>query len=147
MAGMVGAGTEVLRGFGLVLLLAAGLSVWVALLHAVRARQGDLAMLRMLGAPASRIAALIALEALLLAGLAAVLGLAAGHGLFEETGLPRVATDAFDLRRVLEEGDTIQRGPAQRAATGRLSAPADLVRGPAVSQAPGQGPLDVEERG
>lgn len=78
---LVGAGTEVLRGFGIVLLAAAGLSVWVALLHAVRARQGDLAMLRMLGAPASRVAALIALEALLLAGLAAVLGLAAGHGL------------------------------------------------------------------
>jgi len=78
---LVGAGTEVLRGFGIVLLAAAGLSVWVALLHAVRARQGDLAMLRMLGAPASRVAALIALEALLLAGLAALLGLAAGHGL------------------------------------------------------------------
>jgi len=78
---MVGAGTEVLRGFGIVLLAAAGLSVWVALLHAVRARQGDLAMLRMLGAPASRVAALIALEALLLAALATVLGLALGHGL------------------------------------------------------------------
>jgi putative ABC transport system permease protein len=78
---LVGAGTEVLRGFGIVLLVAAGLSVWVALLHAVRARQGDLAMLRMLGAPARRIALLIALEALLLAALATVLGLAAGHGL------------------------------------------------------------------
>lgn len=78
---LVGAGTEVLRGFGIVLLAAAGLSVWVALLHAVRARQGDLAMLRMLGAPARRVAALITLEALLLAGLATVLGLAAGHGL------------------------------------------------------------------
>ncbi|MFG6431401.1 FtsX-like permease family protein [Roseateles sp. LYH14W] len=77
---LVGAGTEVLRGFGIVLLAAAGLSVWVALLHAVRARQGDLAMLRMLGAPARRVATLIALEALLLAGLATLLGLAAGHG-------------------------------------------------------------------
>lgn len=78
---LVGAGTELLRGFGVVLLAAAGLSVWVALLHAVRARQGDLAMLRMLGAPASRVAALIALEALLLAGIAAALGLVLGHGL------------------------------------------------------------------
>lgn len=78
---LVGAGTEVLQGFGIVLLVAAGLSVWVALLHAVRARQGDLAMLRMLGAPAHRIATLIALEALMLAGMALLLGLAAGHGL------------------------------------------------------------------
>jgi len=96
---LVGAGTEVLRGFGIVLLAAAGLSVWVALLHAVRARQGDLAMLRMLGAPASRVAALIALEALLLAGLAAVLGLAAGHGL--------VAV----LERLLAERQSLRLGP------------------------------------
>ena len=78
---MVGAGTEVLRGFGLVLLLAAGLSVFVALLHSVRAREGDLAMLRMLGAPPLRVASLIACEALLLAGLACLIGLGLGHGL------------------------------------------------------------------
>jgi putative ABC transport system permease protein len=96
---LVGAGTEVLRGFGVVLLAAAGLSVWVALLHAVRARQGDLAMLRMLGAPARRVAALIALEALLLADLAAALGLAAGHGL--------VAV----LERLLAERQSLRLGP------------------------------------
>lgn len=93
---LVGAGTEVLRGFGLVLLLAAGLSVWVALLHAVRARQGDLAMLRMLGAPAHRVATLIAVEALLLAGLATGLGLAAGHGLVAL--LERLLADRQSLR-------------------------------------------------
>lgn len=96
---LVGAGTEVLRGFGIVLLVAAGLSVWVGLLHAVRARQGDLAMLRMLGAPASRVATLIAVEALLLAALAAVLGLAAGHGL--------VAL----LERLLAERQSLRLGP------------------------------------
>jgi putative ABC transport system permease protein len=96
---LVGAGTEVLRGFGVVLLVAAGLSVWVALLHAVRARQGDLAMLRMLGAPASRVAALVALEALLLAGLATLLGLAAGHGL--------VAL----LERLLAQRQSLRLGP------------------------------------
>ncbi|WP_349743443.1 FtsX-like permease family protein [Roseateles cavernae] len=78
---MVGVGTEVLRGFGAVLLLAAALSVFVALLHAVRERQGDLAMLRMLGAPAWRVAALVSLEGLWLALLASLLGLALGHGL------------------------------------------------------------------
>ncbi|MFG6449790.1 ABC transporter permease [Roseateles sp. BYS180W] len=78
---MVGAGTEVLRGFGVVLLLAAALSVFVALLHAVRERQTDLAMLRMLGAPPQRLAGLIAAEALWLALLASTLGLALGHGL------------------------------------------------------------------
>jgi putative ABC transport system permease protein len=96
---LVGVGTEVLRGFGVVLLVAAGLSVWVALLHAVRAREGDLAMLRMLGAPASRVAALVALEALLLAGLATLLGLAAGHGL--------VAL----LERLLAQRQSLRLGP------------------------------------
>ncbi len=78
---MLGAGTEVLRGFGFVLLLAAACSVFVTLLNSVRARQADLAMLRMLGAPPWRVALLVSLEALCLAGLAALLGLALGHSL------------------------------------------------------------------
>ncbi|OWQ45887.1 multidrug ABC transporter substrate-binding protein [Roseateles noduli] len=78
---MVGVGVDVLRGFGGVLLLAAALSVLVALLHAVRERQGDLAMLRMLGATPMRVAALIAMEALMLAGLATLLALGLAHGL------------------------------------------------------------------
>ncbi|WP_084452991.1 ABC transporter permease [Roseateles chitosanitabidus] len=78
---MLGVGIEVLRGFGLVLLIAASLSVLVALLHAVRERQGDLAMLRMLGATPARVAGLIALEALMLAALATVLALALAHAL------------------------------------------------------------------
>ena len=78
---MVGVGLDVLRGFGGVLLLAAALSVLVALLHAVRERQGDLAMLRMLGATPARVAGLIALEALMLASLATLLALGLSHGL------------------------------------------------------------------
>jgi putative ABC transport system permease protein len=81
---MVGAGTDVLQGFGLVLLLAAAASVFVGLVHAVREREPDLAMLRMLGAPPRRVAALVLTEALLLALLGALIGLALGQGL---TGL------------------------------------------------------------
>lgn len=81
---MVGAGTDVLRGFGLVLLLAAAASVFVGLVHAVREREPDLAMLRMLGAPPRRVATLVLAEALLLALLGAAIGLALGQGL---TGL------------------------------------------------------------
>lgn len=92
---LVGAGVEVLQGFGAVLLIAALLSVWVALLHAVNSRQADLAMLRMLGAPAWRVATLIALEALLLAVLATALGLALGHGLV--LGLERLLDERQSL--------------------------------------------------
>ena len=78
---MVGVGTDVLRGLGAVLLLTAGLSVFIALWNAVRERRADLAMLRMLGASPARVAALLLCEALWLALLASVLGLALGHGL------------------------------------------------------------------
>jgi putative ABC transport system permease protein len=76
---MVGVGTEVLRGFGAVLLLTAALSVFIALWNAVRERRADLAMLRMLGASPAKLAGLLLCEALWLALLASVLGLLGGH--------------------------------------------------------------------
>jgi putative ABC transport system permease protein len=77
---MLGLGTDVLRAFAGVLLLTAGLSVFIALWSAVRERSGDLALLRMLGAPPSRVAALLLCEALWLGLLASVLGLLLGQG-------------------------------------------------------------------
>lgn len=76
---MLGLGTDVLRAFAGMLLLTAGLSVFIALWNAVRERQGDLALLRMLGAPASRISVLLMTEALWLALLSALCGLALGQ--------------------------------------------------------------------
>ncbi|NPC57258.1 ABC transporter permease [Caenimonas soli] len=78
---MLGVGSEVLRGVGAVLLFTAGLSVFIAFWTAVRERRADLAMLRMLGATPAKVAALLLCEALWLALLASVLGLAVGHGL------------------------------------------------------------------
>ncbi|HWP19424.1 MAG TPA: ABC transporter permease [Burkholderiaceae bacterium] len=78
---MVGIGVDVLRGFAAVLLAVAGLSVFIALHHAVRERIGDLAMWRMLGAGPRRVAGLVVFEALWLAALGCVAGLALGHGL------------------------------------------------------------------
>jgi len=78
---MLGLGTDVLRAFAGVLLLSAGLSVFIALWSAVRERRGDLALLRMLGAPPRKVAALLLLEALWLGVLAAVLGVLAGQAM------------------------------------------------------------------
>ena len=78
---MLGIGTDVLRAFAAVLLLTAGLSVFIGLWSAVRERRADLALLRMLGAPPSKVAALVLTEALWLGLLAAVLGLAGGQAL------------------------------------------------------------------
>ena len=83
---MVGVGTDVLRGFGAVLLLTAGLSVFIALWNAVRERRADLAMLRMLGASPFKIAGLVLCEALLLAAMATALGLLGGHVLAQLVG-------------------------------------------------------------
>ena len=77
---MVGIGTDVLRAFAGVLLLTAGLSVFIALWSAVRERRADLALLRMLGAPPRKIAGLLLVEALWLALLATLLGVLAGQG-------------------------------------------------------------------
>ena len=77
---MLGLGTDVLRAFSGVLLLTAGLSVFIALWSAVRERRGDLALLRMLGAPPGKIAALLLCEAAWLGLLAAGFGLLLGQG-------------------------------------------------------------------
>jgi putative ABC transport system permease protein len=78
---VLGVGTDVLRAFAGVLLLTAGLSVFIALWNAVRERRSDLALLRMLGAPPAKIAALLLGEALWLGVMSAVLGVASGQGL------------------------------------------------------------------
>ncbi len=78
---MLGIGTDVLRAFAGVLLLTAGLSVFIALWSAVRERRADLALLRMLGAPPAKVAALLLTEALWLGVLAAVLGVAGGQAM------------------------------------------------------------------
>lgn len=76
---MLGLGTDVLRAFAGVLLLTAGLSVFIALWSAVRERSGDLALLRMLGAPPAQVATLLLCEALWLGLLASGLGLLLGQ--------------------------------------------------------------------
>ncbi|NQW80935.1 MAG: ABC transporter permease, partial [Polaromonas sp.] len=71
-------------------LLTAGLSVFVALWSAVRERRADLALMRMLGASPAKLAGLLWCEALWLALLAVLLGVAAGQGL---TALVALALD------------------------------------------------------
>ena len=78
---MIGVGTNVMKVLASVLLLTAALSVFIALWSAVRERRADLALLRMLGAPPRRVAGLLLCEALWLALLSTLLGLAAGQAL------------------------------------------------------------------
>jgi putative ABC transport system permease protein len=78
---IVGVGVEALRAFAAVLMLAAGLSVFIALYTALEERRYDLAVMRTLGASPARLFGLLLAEGLVLALAGALLGLALGHGL------------------------------------------------------------------
>ena len=78
---MVGIGVEALRGFAAVLILAAGLSVFIALYSALEERRYELALMRTLGASPGRLFGLLLGEAFVLSLLGVALGLLLGHGL------------------------------------------------------------------
>ena len=84
---IIGVGVDVLRGFALALILAAGLSVFIALYNALLERRYDLAVMRTLGASPARLMTLMLFEGALLAGFGAALGIALGHALTEMLGV------------------------------------------------------------
>jgi putative ABC transport system permease protein len=83
---MLGVGIEVLRAFALVLVAAAGLSIFIALYNAMEERRYDLAVMRMLGASPGRLMRLVLFEAVALSLAGAVIGLGLGHLLTEAVG-------------------------------------------------------------
>jgi putative ABC transport system permease protein len=83
---MLGVGLDVLRAFALVLVAAAGLSIFIALYNAMEERRYDLAVMRMLGASPGKLMWLVLLEALVLALAGALAGLVLGHLLAEVVG-------------------------------------------------------------
>jgi len=83
---IIGVGADVLRGFALVLMFSAGLSVFIALYHALNERRYELAVMRGLGATPAKLMGLLLFEGLLLAAMGAALGLVLGHALTELLG-------------------------------------------------------------
>jgi putative ABC transport system permease protein len=84
---IVGVGAEALRAFAIVLVVAAGLSVFIALYTALEERRYDLAVMRTLGASPRRLFGLLLLEGLVLAFVGALIGLGLGHLLATLLGL------------------------------------------------------------
>jgi len=104
---IVGAGIEALRAFAAVLILAAGLSVFIALYTELQERRYDLAVMRTLGASPARLFGLLFFEGLLLALLGALGGVLLGHVVAAGLGAwlaaaqqPAVSGLAFRLEEV-----------------------------------------------
>ena len=89
LLGLFGSIIEGARLFGWLLALSAGLSLFVALWNATRAREADLALLRVMGAQPSTVFGTILIEGLLIAAIGALGGIAVAHGLIA------VATASF----------------------------------------------------
>ena len=83
---LIGIGLDGLSAFSWVLILTAALSVFAALYGSLRARRGDLAILRCLGATRWELLIALLLEGLLLSVLGVSLGFLAGHGAMELLG-------------------------------------------------------------
>ena len=84
---LLGVGFDVVRGFALVLIVSAALSVFVALYNALRERRYDLAIMRTLGSSRRKLMGLMIAEGVLLATLGTLIGIALGHGLTEALGM------------------------------------------------------------
>jgi putative ABC transport system permease protein len=100
---LVGVGIDTLRGFGLLLIATAGLSVFIALSNAMQERRYDLAVMRTLGASRRQLLTQPLLEGLLLAGGGALLGVLLGHAVAEIVGrlLPEAQSMGLSGRRWL----------------------------------------------
>jgi len=83
---VVAVGMDLMRGFALVLMLSAALSIFIALYHGLNERRYDLAVMRTLGATRENIMALLIFEGVILAAVGAVLGLLLGHMLTSVLG-------------------------------------------------------------
>ena len=84
---IVGVGIDALRGFAAVLILAAGLSVFIALYSALEERRYELAVMRTLGASPGKLFGLLIGEAIVLSLLGVALGLLLGHALASILGV------------------------------------------------------------
>lgn len=76
---LLGAGVEGARIFAWPLALTSGLSIFIALLNAASAREGDLALLRVMGARPGAVFGTILAEGLLIAAVGVLAGLLLGH--------------------------------------------------------------------
>lgn len=86
LLGAAGVGMRLLRAFAIVLVIAAGFSVFIALYSALSERRYDLAIMRAMGGSPRRLMALLLFEGFMLAAIGAVFGVLLGHALTSAIG-------------------------------------------------------------
>jgi putative ABC transport system permease protein len=84
---LLGFGLDTLRAFGILLIITATLSMFIALYHSLAERRYDLAIMRTLGASKIRLLWQLLFEGILIALLGTVLGLLLGHLVTEILGV------------------------------------------------------------
>lgn len=76
---LLGIGVSLLQGLAIVLVVVAGLGIFIALYNSLKERKYDLAILRALGASKVQLLSLIFLEGIMLASIGALVGIGLGH--------------------------------------------------------------------
>jgi putative ABC transport system permease protein len=76
---LLGVGISLLRGIAMILIVIAGLGIFIALYNSLKERKYDLAILRAIGASRGQLLSLIFLEGIMLTFMGAILGIAFGH--------------------------------------------------------------------
>lgn len=80
---LLGIGVDMLRSFAYIIIVIAGLSIFISLYNALKDRKYDLAIMRSLGAARSKLFVHVVLEGIIITTLGGVLGMILGHGLME----------------------------------------------------------------
>lgn len=76
---LLGIGVDALRAFGVILIIAAALGVFIALYNALQERTYDLAIMRSLGASRTKLMTHVLLEGIIMVTLGLLVGLVFGH--------------------------------------------------------------------
>ena len=80
---LLGIGVDLLKAFAAIIIIIAGLSIFISLYNALKDRKYDLAIMRSLGASRTKLFFHVILEGVIITILGGVLGFILGHGLTE----------------------------------------------------------------
>ncbi|OEK06542.1 ABC transporter permease [Roseivirga misakiensis] len=80
---LLGIGVDMLRSFAYIIIVIAGLSIFISLYNALKDRKYDLAIMRSLGAARSKLFVHVVIEGIIITIIGGLLGMVLGHGLME----------------------------------------------------------------